>query len=107
MSQQAAKAAWKKRKRGSQRVLNTVQDYVDLLLTGFDDMFEISVVPRVVVERLRAEIDWRRPAALKLVALELVDGSLQARINVEVDRDILITVHPDKSHEVTDLPPER
>jgi hypothetical protein len=104
MSRQAAKAAWKKRKDGSvrdPRALISPSDWVRFLHTAFHDMFEISVVPEAVLERMRAYIRQWMPVSTELVALEVVEGSVRAQIRG--GRFIQITVHPDGTHSIDAL----
>lgn len=101
-----AKQAWAKRGRQGE-TLATLQDFIDFLHTGFDDMFEIAAVPESVMARLRGELDGRCPAAIAIEGPEVVCGDIHMTLvmhppmSQEVERTTIV-VRPEGTHDVWD-----
>jgi len=83
------------------------QDYIDLLRTGFDDLFEVAVNPDGVMRQLRAEIDANKPVEVGIEGPSVVDGCIHMTIvrkppaSTIVDRMTFI-VYPEGDLEVRD-----
>lgn len=102
----SAGAAAKKSRAGRAETdapLVTVQDYIDLLRTAFEDLFEIAVAPEEVVDRLRREVADRRMAATEVIGPDLVDHDLRLSIRKAEGDFVTITVRPEGDCEVQGL----
>lgn len=62
--------------------LETEQDFIDFLRTGYDDMFELATVPDLVMERMRAQIEPHRPVSAQFDGPYIVDGCIHLTLVV-------------------------
>ena len=83
------------------------QDYINLLRTGFDDLFEVAINPEGVMRQLRAEIDVNKPIGVGIEGPIMVDGCIhmtlvrQPPVSTIVER-MTVIVYPEGDHEVRD-----
>lgn len=94
----------KSRREGA---LMTLQDYIDFLHTGYEDMFEIAAAPEAVMNRMRQELDGRCPVAIRTDGPQVVDGCIQMTIESAMSgtaplQRTTIIVYPEGDHEVTE-----
>lgn len=87
--------------------LLTQQDYVELLRTGFDDLFEVAVNPDGVMRHLRVEIDANKPVGVGIEGPSVVDGCIHMTLvrkppaSTIVERMTFI-VYPEGDNEMRD-----